>query len=293
MVDEKDRAGGGPFILTGYSGSGKTVLSRGLEDIGFHCVDNVPLDVVEQVFHCLEGEIHKVVAVLDVRTRGFAERFPEVLEKLKARFPATKLVFVETSPTVLLHRYSVSRRPHPLRGPSLPEAIEQECESLEDIRGLADLVIDSSQLEPVELRRQALTLGGLADATDLMLLGVESFSYLKGVPSDASLAFDVRFLPNPYYIARLRPLPGDHPEVVSWLESHPDVRETVSRLSALVLDLVPRYAAELKSRLTVAVGCTGGRHRSVYVASRIAEELSGAGYAVALHHRDRDRWRPS
>ncbi len=282
---------GGPFVLTGYSGSGKTVLSRGLEDIGFHCVDNVPLEVVEDVFHCLESELERVAVVLDVRTQGFAERFPGVLEKLRERFPGLRLVFVEASPSVLLHRYSVSRRPHPLAAPSLPEAIERECESLEEIRGMADLVIDSSQLEPLELRKQALTLGGLARLEELMLLGVESFSYLHGVPSDASLAFDVRFLPNPYYRRELRQLPGDDPAVVEWLESHPEVQDTVKQLASLVLDLVPRYARELKSRLTVAVGCTGGRHRSVYVATRIAEELSRAGYKVALHHRDRDRWR--
>ncbi len=291
---EGDRnPGGGPFILTGYSGSGKTVLSRGLEDIGFHCVDNVPLEVIEPVFRCLEPRIERVAVVLDVRTPGFSERFPEVLERLRERFTTLKLVFVEASLQILLHRYSISRRPHPIRSTSLTEAIADEVESLAEIRGLADVVIDSSQLEPLELRRQALALGGLIDLRELMVLEVESFSYLHGVPSDASLAFDVRFLPNPYYVPELRPLPGDHPDVVAWLESHTEVGETVGRLCDVVLDLAPRYAAELKSRLNVAVGCTGGRHRSVYVADRIAHGLESSGYTVALHHRDRNRWRPS
>ncbi len=285
--------GGGPFILTGYSGSGKTVLSRGLEDIGFHCVDNVPLEVVEDVFRCLEDELDHVAVVLDVRTPGFSERFPEILARLRDVYPSLKLVFVEASLQILLHRYSISRRPHPIRSVSLRDAIRAECDSLIEIRALADIVIDSSQLEPLELRRQALALGGLIELRNLMVLEVESFSYLHGVPSDASLAFDVRFLPNPYYIPELRPLPGDHPKVVEWLESHEDVGAIVGRLSDLVLELVPRYASELKSRLTVAVGCTGGRHRSVYVASRIAERLESSGYTVALHHRDRDRWRPT
>ena len=285
--------GGGPFILTGYSGSGKTVLSRGLEDIGFHCVDNVPLEVVEAVFTCLEPEIERVAVVLDVRTPGFAERFPEVLRRLRDRFPGLKLVFVEASLEILQHRFSISRRPHPIRSASLTEAIRDETASLAEIRGLADIVIDSSQLEPLELRRQALALGGLIDLRELMVLEIESFSYLHGVPSDASLAFDVRFLPNPYYVPELRPLPGDHPDVVAWLESHPEVGETVARLCDVVLDLAPRYTAELKSRLNVAVGCTGGRHRSVYVADRIARALESSGYTVALHHRDRNRWRPS
>lgn len=283
--------GSGPLVVTGYSGSGKTILTRGLEDIGYHCVDNVPLELLADVFQAWEHDIGHLVVVLDVRTPEFADRFPPVLRDLKLEFPPTRLVFVETSTDVLIQRYSVTRRPHPLEAPSIRDAIEGERASLYEVRQLADVIIDSSQLEPIELRRQALLLGGLADTRDLMILGVESFSYLKGVPSDASLVFDVRFLPNPYYLDDLRALGGDDPEVARWFETFEDVQQTLSKITGLVLDLVPRYAEELKSRLTIAVGCTGGRHRSVYVASRLAEALEEREYRVSLHHRDRDRWR--
>lgn len=283
--------GCGPLVVTGYSGSGKTILSRGLEDIGYHCVDNVPLELVADVFRVLEEDLGHLVVVLDVRTPRFAEQFPETLRELKRAFPSTRLVFVETSKDVLIQRYSVTRRPHPLQAPSLAEAIEGERISLYEVRQMADVTIDSSQLEPLELRRQALLLGGLADTRDLMILGVESFSYLKGVPSDASLVFDVRFLPNPYYLDDLRALGGDHPDVARWFEQFEEVRGTLRKITGLVLDLVPRYADELKSRLTIAVGCTGGRHRSVYVAAQLAAALAKKQYQVSLHHRDRDRWR--
>ncbi len=291
MGPAEAQRGKGPFVVTGYSGSGKTVLTRGLEDIGYHCVDNVPLDLVESVFEAWRGDLSHLVVVLDVRTPGFAERFPALLPELRRRFAGTRLVFVEASPDTLVHRYSVTRRPHPLAGPSLDASVELEVAALQPIRALADVVIDTTHTEPMDLRRQALVLGGLEDPRRLMLLGVQSFSYLYGVPNDASLVFDVRFLPNPYWVAELRPLAGDDAEVVRWLEGHAEVREWVDRICSFVLDLIPRYADELKARLTVAVGCTGGRHRSVFVAGRIAERIASAGYRVALHHRDRDRWR--
>lgn len=282
----------GPFVITGLSGSGKTVLSRGLEDIGYSCVDNIPLDLVRALFERSREDLGRLVVVLDVRTKGFTGKFPEVYRDLKQTSPALQLVFVEASPEVLLKRFSVSRRPHPLRDRNLERAIADEALSLEPVRDLADLIIDTDQLSPHDLRRHVLSIAGVGEsASALLSVEVQSFSYLKGVPPTASLVFDVRFLPNPYFEEGLRALAGDDPEVRRWLEQYPEVRESLDRMSDLVTWLLPRYGAELKSHLTFAVGCTGGRHRSVYVAERLAETISAAGYLVTIDHRDKERWR--
>jgi len=287
-----ERSFHGPFIITGLSGAGKTVLSRSLEDIGYHCVDNIPLGLVSKLFESTP-DVERLVVVLDVRAEGFAKGFPEVRQGLLERWGKLRVVFVEASPEVLLRRFSVARRPHPLRGFKLADAIAKEAETLECLREEADLVIDSSQLNPHELRRRALGLGGMEDPRQLMSVDVESFSYLHGVPAIASLVFDVRFLPNPYFVDELRGLPGDSREVEEWMGQFPEVAEALALLTNVVLELLPRYAAELKSHITIATGCTGGRHRSVYMARHLAEAIGQAGYQASLHHRDRDRWRYS
>jgi len=281
----------GPFVITGLSGAGKTVLSRSLEDIGYRCVDNIPLELVPDLFERFSAEADRLVVVLDMRTEGFAENFPAVHQQLVRRWTGLRLVFVEASPEVLLRRFSVARRPHPLRGLKLADAIAREALSLAAVRKAADLVIDSSELNPHELRRRALGLGGMEDPRELLTVDVESFSYLHGVPPVASLVFDVRFLPNPYFMHELRSLPGDHPDVKAWLDGIAEVNEALEQLTGLVLSLLPRYGAELKSHVTVAAGCTGGRHRSVYTAVRLADAIRQAGYTVSLNHRDKDRWR--
>lgn len=282
----------GPFIITGLSGAGKTVLSRSLEDIGYCCVDNIPLGLVCKLFENT-ADVERLVVVLDVRTEGFAEGFPEIRRRLRERWKDLRVVFVEASPEVLLRRFSVARRPHPLRGYKLADAIAREAEALASLRDQADLVIDSSELNPHELRRRALGLGGMEDPRRLMSVDVESFSYLHGVPAIASLVFDVRFLPNPYFVDELRGLPGDSEEVEAWMSQFPEAAEALELLTGVVLKLLPRYAAELKSHITIATGCTGGRHRSVYMARHLAEAIGRAGYRTSLHHRDKDRWRYS
>ncbi len=280
----------GPFVITGLSGAGKTVLSRSLEDIGYHCVDNIPLGLVLELFENT-ASTDRLVVVLDVRTEGFAQGFPEIQRRLRERWPGLRVIFVEASPEVLLRRFSVARRPHPLRDFKLADAIAREAEELAELRETADLIIDSSQLNPHELRRRALGLGGVEDPRKLMSVDVESFSYLHGVPAIASLVFDVRFLPNPYFVDELRALPGDSPEVESWMEQFPEVDQAVRLLTGVALELLPRFAAELKSHITIATGCTGGRHRSVYMAQHLADAIGKAGYHTSLHHRDKDRWR--
>ncbi len=285
---------GGPFVITGLSGSGKTVLSRSLEDIGYLCVDNIPLKLVGSLFASTEEDIDRLAVVLDVRARGMADTFPDVCHDLKGDYPNLRLVFVEADPEILLRRYSVARRPHPMKDGAIETSIAAERKSLEAVRELADLIVDTTNLSPHELRRQVRTLGaGDSEPPEVLSVEVESFSYLQGVPSTASVVLDVRFLPNPYFEQELRALSGDDAPVREWLNEQAEVGEAIRRLVDLALYLIPLYGDELKSHLTIAVGCTGGRHRSVYVADRVAEALREAGREVALRHRDKDRWRYS
>ena len=288
MTEDRFR---GPFVITGLSGSGKSVLSRSLEDLGYLCVDNIPLELVPELFATAENDLPRLVVVLDVRARGLTEKFPDVFRELSRTCPALRVVFVEASPDVLLRRFSLTRRPHPLRDRSLEQAIADEEAAMDGLRSLADLVVDTTSLSPHDLKRQILSLAGTAVHTEQLAVEVQSFSYLQGVPPTASLVFDVRFLPNPYFENDLRELPGDDPRVMEWLDARAEVDDAVGRLVDLVVYLLPRYGHELNSDLMIAVGCTGGRHRSVYVAQRLGEAVGAAGYDVVVHHRDKERWR--
>ncbi len=289
-----DHRFGGPFVITGLSGSGKTILSRALEDIGYLCVDNIPLKLVSSLFDTTDKDIQRLAIVLDVRAQGMAEEFPRIFRDLKLGYEGLRLIFVEADPVVLLRRYSVARRPHPIRDRGIEESIAAERSSLVAVRELADLIVDTTNLSPHDLRRQILTLGsGVTERPETLTVEVESFSYLQGVPSTASLVFDVRFLPNPYFEQDLRGLAGDDEPVKDWLNGQEEVEEAVRRIVDLALYLVPRYRDELKSHVTIAIGCTGGRHRSVYVAERVAEALKAQGRESVLRHRDKEQWRYS
>jgi UPF0042 nucleotide-binding protein len=283
----------GPFVITGLSGAGKSVLSRSLEDIGYVCVDNIPLELVPLLFEQTEGEMDRLVVVLDIRTQGMVQRFSEFFQELKQNINSLRLIFVEASPEVLLRRFSVARRPHPLRDLSLEQAITKERNALEGVRNLADIIFETTELSPHDLRRQVLAFAGGDGDGRRMTLEVQSFSYQQGVPATASLVFDVRFLPNPFFEEELRAFSGDDQPVSDWLGGFPEVDEAVHRIMDLISYLLPRYAAELKTNLGIAVGCTGGRHRSVFVASRVAQALKNEGHEVVVHHRDKDRWRYS
>jgi len=283
----------GPFVITGLSGAGKSVLSRSLEDIGYVCVDNIPLQLVPLLFEQTEGEMDRLVVVLDIRTQGMVQRFSEFFQELKQNINSLRLIFVEASPEVLLRRFSVARRPHPLRDLSLEQAITKERNALEGVRNLADIIFETTELSPHDLRRQVLAFAGGDGDGPRMTLEVQSFSYQQGVPATASLVFDVRFLPNPFFEEELRAFSGDDQPVSDWLGGFPEVDEAVHRIMDLISYLLPRYAAELKTNLGIAVGCTGGRHRSVFVASRVAQALKKEGHEVVVHHRDKDRWRYS
>ena len=283
----------GPFVVTGLSGAGKTVLSRCFEDMGYHCVDNIPLDLVPLLFARTEEEMNRLVIVLDVRTSGMIQLFPKVFGDLKESYNGVRLVFVEAAPEILLRRFSVARRPHPLRELSLEQAITEERSTLAEVRDLADLIVNTTNLSPHDLRRQVLTLGGRETDRPQLTVEVQSFSYLQGVPATASLVFDMRFLPNPFFEQSLRTLAGDDEPVATWLGGYEEVEDAVKRIMDLITYLLPRYAEEMKTHVGIALGCTGGRHRSVYVADRVAKALSEAGHEVVVHHRDKERWRYS
>jgi UPF0042 nucleotide-binding protein len=283
----------GPFVITGLSGAGKSVLSRSLEDIGYVCVDNIPLELVPLLFDRTEGEMGRLVVVLDVRTSGMIQLFPNFFRELKEKYGGLRLIFVEASPEVLLRRFSVARRPHPLRELSLEQAIAEERASLDEVRNLADIIFETTGLSPHDLRRQVLALAAGNGDSPPLTLEIQSFSYQQGVPATASLVFDVRFLPNPFFEEELRSLPGDDPKVIAWLGGFAEVNESVDRILNLISYLLPKYAEELKTHLGIAFGCTGGRHRSVYLADRVAQALKEKGHEVVVHHRDKDRWRYS
>jgi len=283
----------GPFVITGLSGAGKTVLSRSLEDIGYLCVDNIPLDLVPQLFTRTEEEMDRLAVVLDVRTSGMIQLFSESFRTLRKQYEGLRLIFVEASPEVLLRRFSVARRPHPLRDLGLEQAIGEEMKLLKEVRGLADLVVDTTVLSPHDLRRQMLSLAGGSQDRQPLTVEVQSFSYLQGVPATASLVFDVRFLPNPFFEESLRSLAGNDEPVAEWLGRFDEVNEAFRRVMDLISYLLPRYAEEMKTHLGIAMGCTGGRHRSVFMAERVAKALKKEGHDVVVHHRDKERWRYS
>ena len=282
----------GPFVVSGLSGAGKSVLSRSLEDLGYICVDNIPLGLLRPLFEGTENP-DRLVVVLDVRRRGLAAELPGILEGLRRDFPGLQLLFVEAGESVIQQRFSVVRRPHPFRGLGLLEAIRGEQRELEPLGRIADFRLDTSRLTPHQLRREILELVGFRDPASLMTVEFQSFSYLRGVPETASMVLDVRFLPNPFFHNELRELSGSDREVSEWLMEQDGVPDNVSRFSALISDLIPKYAAEMKTYLLIAFGCTGGRHRSVFMAESMSEYCHGAfpEMAIRILHRDRDQWR--
>ncbi|KDA53950.1 hypothetical protein EG19_01770 [Thermoanaerobaculum aquaticum] len=278
------------IIVTGLSGAGKSIVTRCFEDLGFTCVDNLPLDLIEPLFErAFEAQGPPWVVVVDVRTPAFAAGFPALVEKLKARFPGIEVLFVDAADEVIVRRFQETRRPHPFRHLDLPEAVAYERQILQAVRAVASAVLDTSNYTPHELRAEVAKRFGTTELAQPLVVRCESFGFKFGLPPDATLVFDVRFLPNPYFVPELRPLPGDHPDVVAWLSSHQEVETVYGRLKGLVEELLPYYKREQKSYVVIAFGCTGGRHRSVYLASRLGEDLRRAGWFVRVHHRDRDR----
>ncbi len=277
-------------VVTGMSGAGKSVVTHCFEDLGYVCVDNLPLELIEPLFSHIWGRSGPPWAVVvDVRAEGFTGTFPDLIGRLRLRYPDVRLVFVEATTEAIVRRFSETRRPHPYRNLALESAVARERMDLDPVRQLADERLDTTGLTPHELRAEVAARFGTTELALPMVVRCESFGFRYGLPPDANLVFDLRFLPNPHFVPELRALPGDHANVRAWLESEPEVEATFARIRDLVEALLPAYKREQKSYLVVAFGCTGGKHRSVYFADRLARHLSSRQWVVALVHRDRDR----
>jgi len=277
-------------IITGLSGSGKGTVLKALEDHGYYSVDNLPLGLIPKFAELTQDSpnIRRAALVVDIRERDQLHRLPEIIARLKRKL-RTHLVFLDADDDALVRRYSETRRPHPLGGArSVLRSVQLERRQLAGIRAVADYVINTSELNVHELRRKIVETFCAQDETGLQIY-VMSFGFKHGVPPESDLVFDVRFLPNPNYIPELKRLSGRHAAVARYVKSFPQTLEFLERVTSLLAFLIPYYSAEGKSYLTISFGCTGGRHRSVMIASEIRRRLGKAGYSVRLSHRDIDK----
>lgn len=275
-------------VITGMSGSGKVTALKVFEDLGFYCVDNLPVDLIANFAELAKqsNEIERCAIVADVREGRSLQRLPEIIESVRAKLP-TSVIFLDSTNESLIRRFSETRRPHPL-GTQAPvnKAIAEERAHLTRIRKLADVVIDTSQFNVHELRADLMHRFQPEPGEKKILVSVVSFGYRHGVPEEADLLFDVRFLPNPHFVPEFRPYTGRHPKVAKYIRSFPQTQEFISRISELLVYLLPHYIEEGKSYLTIGFGCTGGQHRSVLIAQEVYKKLQKAGYRVKVIHRD-------
>ena len=275
-------------IITGLSGSGKGTVLRSLEDMGYYSVDNLPIDLMEKFAQLTQSSpsIRAAALVVDIREGAALEHFPALYAKLRRKIQ-TRLIFLEADDATIVRRFSETRRPHPLgQIESVAQSVLKERKTLKAIRGLADIVVDTSRFNVHDLRAyiQEKLKGEGKDPT--IAIYVTSFGYRHGVPADSDLVFDVRFLPNPNYIPEYKKLTGRNPKVAKFIRSFPQTGEFIERVADLLRYLLPHYIEEGKSYLTISFGCTGGHHRSVMIAEDIAKRLSKAGYAAKVAHRD-------
>ncbi len=280
------------IIITGLSGSGMSSATNAFEDLGYFCVDNLPLTMLKTFIRLLQPNAEEVVAiekaalVINIRERHFLSEFPDELKNIKKKVPHS-VIFFEASDEVLQRRFSETRRPHPAdTGKGLLAAIRAERKAMKKIRESADLIIDTSDLTVHTLRRLLVRKFGHREEGAPMHVQINSFGHKYGIPNQADLLFDVRHLPNPFFETGLRELPGSHRKVISYLKKQTEVQETIRRLIDLLQYLLPLYQREGKSYLTIGIGCTGGRHRSVMVANSLAKALKDSSYDVAVEHRD-------
>ncbi|MFX0117615.1 MAG: RNase adapter RapZ [Candidatus Hodarchaeota archaeon] len=275
-------------VITGLSGSGKGTVLKCLEDLGYYAVDNLPIELIPKFGELVKDSPHIRYAalVVDIREGEALKRFPGIYREMRAAVPAT-LVFLEAHEDALVQRFSETRRPHPLgRDETVIRNIRRERRQLAPIRALADHIINTSKFNVHELRELiAEKFHGDREQSRIMVY-VTSFGYRHGVPTDSDLVFDVRFLPNPNYIAQFKKLSGRHPSVARYIRSFPQTTEFIERITQLLVYLLPHYIREGKSYLTIAFGCTGGRHRSVMMTDEIRRRLTQFGFRVKATHRD-------
>lgn len=291
----KKKSVGRFLVVTGMSGAGKSHAIRALEDLGYYCIDNLPtplIPVMADLSQNEEADTQKIAVVADVRERSFIREFPPMWRRLKASAELDPmLVFLEASDAALLRRYSETRRPHPL-APDRPlaEALEQERQMLRKIRQMADQIVDTSDLTVHELRHFFLGMARDRHQRQRMVLTFESFGFKHGVPLDADLVFDCRFLPNPHFVSGLRSKTGRDRPVINYIQRYPETQEFKQRVESFLRYVVPHFVEEGKAYLTVAIGCTGGKHRSVYLAEWLKKELGDVkNVTTRVRHRDLGR----
>src|SRR5512142_575486 len=266
-------------VITGMSGSGKASVLKVFEDLGYYAVDNMPVELIPRFAELVRSsDIERTALVVDVREGAKLDRLPVLLKQVK-RLLRTTVIFLEATDEALLRRFSETRRPHPL-GASSPvkSSISAERRRLRTISTLADVIIDTSKFNVHELRQHILQRFRREASDKNILISCVSFGYRHGVPDEADLLFDVRFLPNPHFVAEFRPFTGRHPRVAKYIRSFPQTQEFINRISDLLIYLLPHYVDEGKSYLTIAFGCTGGQHRSVMMTEEIHKRLKRAGY---------------
>jgi UPF0042 nucleotide-binding protein len=280
------------MVVTGLSGSGKTHAIHALEDLGYFCVDNLPTQLIPTFAElCTRGEarLERVAIVVDVRERGFLKLFPLMYRKLRA-LPGVdaRLIFLEANRSALVRRFSETRRPHPLAPDrSVAEGIDEEREKMRATREMADVILDTSNLTVHELRETFVGMMRDEGSRAEMVVTLLSFGFKHGAPAEADLVFDVRCLPNPHFVDRLRHLTGRDAKVVRFMKRHAITQEFVDRLRDFLKFALPHYVGEGKSYLTVAIGCTGGQHRSVMVVESLKRSLDGTpGIRLRVKHRD-------
>ena len=281
-------------VITGPSGAGKTLALHSLEDSGYYTVDNLPPPLLPALAgFCAQERQERCAVVIDTRSGKAFSELPSIIKHMKLAGADAEVLYLDASDSALLQRYKETRRPHPLRNKNLAgeteggimEVIEAERSLLDSIRACADHVVDTSAFTPGELR-ESIHTSYATETRPGLLITVVSFGFKHGLPVDADLVFDVRFLANPHYVPELRPLNGTDPRVAEYVSRDPNAPEFYSRMKELVLFCLPQYMREGKAYLNIAIGCTGGKHRSVALAEQLTGDLRGAGYSVALHHRD-------
>ncbi len=284
------------IIVTGMSGSGKTTALKMLEDAGFYCVDNIPLTLVEKFVELVampENEIDKMVLGLDVRADLHFEEAHEILKSLKEKGYPMEILFLDSNDESLIKRYKETRRLHPLAPYGrVEEGVKRERQILEEMRKDADYVLDTSNLLTRELKAELDRIFVQNESYNSLMITITSFGFKYGIPHDADLVFDVRFLPNPYYIDGLRNKTGNDKEIQDYVMGFPESGEFLDKLTDMVQFLIPNYVKEGKNRLVIAIGCTGGKHRSVTLANALYDRLKDKGdYGIKLDHKDIDKKR--
>ena len=279
-------------IVTGLSGAGKTQAINCLEDMGYYCIDNMPPALIGNFIELLDGgvsqgEIEKVALVIDVRSGAFFENADDIISGLKKTGSDAKLIFLEASNEVLVRRYNETRRSHPLSDSGNPlKGIEKERKMMEPVRKLADFVIDTSGMKSARLKQEIRSFIEGEEASKNFVINITSFGFKHGVPQEADFVFDVRFIPNPFYVPSLKKLTGNNKKVQNYVLKFQETKDFIETLDKMITNMIPCYIREGKYHLNIAFGCTGGQHRSVTMANVFAERFERDGIHVTLEHRE-------